>query len=121
MKLRTRITLLFLSIKKIILGMAVLIIAIGATAIKYNRNAVNQEIGRYLYELSVQAKGKVDTRITSNFTILDTISKDVKEKQLTVEEIDNYVKYLGYAYLLIGLGIATVKEMLKYLKGKKTI
>jgi len=112
-------TLLFLSIKKIILGMAVLIIAIGATAIKYNRNAVNQEIGRYLYELSVQAKGKVDTRITSNFTILDTISKDVKEKQLTVEEIDNYVKYLGYAYPFNWIGYSDSKGNVKISKGKK--
>lgn len=111
-------TLLFLSIKKIILGVAVLIIAIGATAIKYNRNAVNQEIRRYLYELSVQAKGKVDTRIISNFTILDTISKDVKEKQLTVEEIDNYVKYLGYAYPFNWIGYSDSKGNIKISKRK---
>ena len=86
------------NIKKIIFGIAVLIIAISLIIIAENQKAVNQEIGKYLKEISVQIKEKVDNRINSNFTILNTVTEYVTEKKLTTEEVNDYMQYLKHSY-----------------------
>ena len=88
----------FISIKKIILGMAILIITISSVAISYNKRVIDKEIGKYLYELSTQSKGRVDIRVASNFTVLEKIIEYIKDKNLNSEEVNNYIKYLGYSY-----------------------
>lgn len=107
-----------ITIKKIFFGIAVLIVGMTLIAINYNEKIIEQEIRKYLYELSTQSKEKVDIRITSNFTILEKVTEYIKNKNLSNEEIDNYIQYLGHSYPFDWIGYSDEKGNVKTSKGE---
>lgn len=72
----------FLSIKKVVFCMVALVVIISSIAITYNQKAINKEMEKYLYELSIQSKSKINTRIDSNFSILYSIKRYIKDKKI---------------------------------------
>ena len=108
----------FINSKKIILGMGILIVVISTIAISYNKRVIDKEIGKYLYELSLQSKGKVDIRVASNFTILEKITEYIKDKNLSIEEVDNYVQYLGHSYPFDWIGYSDEEGNIRNSKGE---
>ena len=94
----------FLSIKKAVFGMVILVIAISSIAITYNQKTIKKEIQKYLYELSIQSKSKIDTRIDSNFTILYSVKKYIIDKNMNDAEIKEHVRYLRHCYPFSWIG-----------------
>ena len=88
----------FLSIKKVAFCMVALVVIISSIAITYNQKAINKEMEKYLYELSVQSKSKINTRIDSNFSILYSVKRYIKDKNMSEDEIKDYIKYLKHCY-----------------------
>lgn len=110
----------FMKIKKTIFGIAILIIAISSTTIVHNERVINKEIKKYLSELSMQSKERVDIRVASNFTILEKITEYIKEKNLNFEEINNYIEYLGSSYPFDWIGYSDADGNIKTSKGSHT-
>lgn len=77
----------FLSIKKVVFCMVALVVIISSIAVTYNQKAINKEMEKYLYELSIQSKSKINTRIDSNFSILYSIKRYIKDKKMRSEII----------------------------------
>ena len=88
----------FLSIKKVVFCMVALVVIISSIAVTYNQKAINKEMEKYLYELSIQSKSKINTRIDSNFSILYSIKRYIKDKKMSEDEIRDYIKYLKHCY-----------------------
>ncbi|MEE0139398.1 EAL domain-containing protein [Fusobacterium ulcerans] len=88
----------FLSIKKVVFYMVALVVIISSIAVTYNQKAINKEMEKYLYELSIQSKSKINTRIDSNFSILYSIKRYIKDKKMSEDEIRDYIKYLKHCY-----------------------
>ena len=55
--------------------MVALVVIISSIAVTYNQKTINKEMEKYLYELSIQSKGKIDTRIDSNMVVTTKSAK----------------------------------------------
>ena len=108
----------FLSIKKVAFYMVALAVIISSIAVTYNQKTINKEMEKYLYELSIQSKGKIDTRIDSNFTILYSIKKYIIDNNMNDAEIKEYVKYLKHCYPFNWIGYVDINGDAEISNGK---
>ncbi len=108
----------FLSIKKVAFYMVALVVIISSIAVTYNQKTINKEMEKYLYELSIQSKGKIDTRIDSNFTILYSIKKYIIDNNMNDAEIKEYVKYLKHCYPFNWIGYVDINGDAEISNGK---
>lgn len=109
----------FLSIKKAAFGMVALVVMISSIAVTYNQKVINKEMEKYLYELSIQSKSKMNTRIGSNFAILHSIKKYTEDKKMSKDEIKDYIKHLKHCYPFEWIGYVDADGNAEILNEKK--
>ena len=108
----------FINIKKMVLGIMILIIVVSSIAIVHNGRVVDKEIEKNLSELSVQSKARVDIRVASNFIILKKINEYINNKNLDFKEVNNYIEYLGSCYPFDWIGYSDADGNIKNSKGE---